>query len=167
MSKITLNNFLNHIQENASEITYLCSDHTLCKIYDKEDQQQYEQIDFINHLKNYPQLMRYLNDYAGTIYRKYNSSVDEVYAELAQLFEFRLDNEFTIAHIIKKLEKQTPALLMSLSDEDIQLQTIENYIEKLNDIKQSVYYQENLDSLEESVEKLQKNIDLVKRTLQI
>jgi len=170
MSKTTLKNFLNHIQENSSEITYLCSQHFLFKIYPQEETQEdeeYLQNDLINHLKNYPQLMRYLNDYAGTIYRKYNSSVDDVYAELSKLFDFRLDNEYTIAHIIKKLEKQTPALLMSLTDEDIQIQTIENYIEKLNDIIQSAYYQENLDSLEETVEKLQKNIDLVKRALQM
>lgn len=170
MSKTTLKNFLDHIQENSSEITYLCSQHILFKIYPQEETQndeQYLQNDLINHLKNYPKLMRYLNDYAGTIYRKYDSSVDDVYAELSKLFDFRLDNEYTIAHIIKKLEKQTPALLMSLTDEDIQIQTIENYIEKLNDITQSIYYKENLDSLEETVEKLQKNIDLVKRALQM
>lgn len=167
MNKLNIQIFLDEIKNNCNEITYLCAHHILFKIYDAEDVNEYNKEILIDHLKNYPELMRYLNDYAGTIYRRYDSSVEEVYTTLADYFGFQLDNEYTIAHVIKKLERQTPALLMSLTDEDIQKQTIENYLEKLSHIKQSNYYSENLNELEEKVNKLEKNIEFVRRTLNI
>jgi hypothetical protein len=78
-----------------------------------------------------------------------------------------LDNEYRFEHILKKLEKQTPQLLMSLSDSDIQKQTIENFEEKLLNIKQSNYYNQNQEKLMLKIEKLDKNISLVKKALNL
>lgn len=164
---ITAKQFLENIQTNCSQITHLCVEHIFQKLYEDLNETINEKNIFINQVKNYPQLMRYLNDYAGTIYRKHNSSIDQVYTELADFYGFTLDNEYTIEHTIKKLEKQSPALIMSLTDDDIQIQTIENFEEKLLNITSCNFYKNNTDKFEEKISKLQKNIDLVKRTLQL
>jgi hypothetical protein len=52
---------------------------------------------------------------------------------------------------------------MSLEDEDIKIQTIENFNEKLNILINSKYYIDNKELLEEDILKLQNNISLVKR----
>ena len=56
---------------------------------------------------------------------------------------------------------------MSLSDEDIKIQTIENFCEKLEQVKNSSYYKSNKDILTQEIQELQKNIDFVKMALQI
>lgn len=111
--------------------------------------------------------LKYLNDYAGTIYRRYNSSIEQIYVELCEYYGLDLDNEYRFEHIIKKLEKQTPQMLMSLTDEDIQKQTIDNFEDKLLLIKKSKYYLNNKEKLESSIDKLDKNIMLVKKALNL
>jgi hypothetical protein len=165
LSKIKLIDFLEDIKENCSNITYLSAHHVFKKVHKEFDDVIVERTELLEVIANYPMLMRYLNDFAGPIYRHHNSSVEEIYTELCNYFGINMDNEYTFGHILKKLEKQTPALLMSLTDEDIQQQTVENFEEKLELIRNSNYYQEHKLEVEEKVNKLQNNIDLVKKAL--
>lgn len=121
--------------------------------------------EFFEVIKNYSLFFKYLNDYVGTIYRKYNSSIEEVYTELCQYYNLDLDNEYRFEHILRKLEKQTPQMIMSLVDEDIQKNTIENFEEKLLSIKNSMYYLKNKEKLEPKIDALEQNIILVKKAI--
>lgn len=78
-----------------------------------------------------------------------------------------IDNKYTLEHTISKLEKQTPQLLLGLTDEDIQKQTIVHFDEKLEAIDNSTHFNDNLEEFSSRVEKLKQNIALVKNALQI
>ena len=155
--------FIDEVKFNCSEIAYLSTYHILNKIYDDVKTQDEDKEKLLDILQNYSLVLQYLNDYAGKIYRRHNSSVQIIYNELSTYFGFDIDNKYTFEHISKKLKTQTPSLLMSLEDEDIKIQTIENFEEKLAILLNSKYYLQNKDILEEDILKLKKNISLVKR----
>jgi len=165
--KIQLTDFLDDIGDNCSYIAFLSIRHILNKLYDDIENDCEDKDELLKIIHNYSFLLRYLNDYAGVIYRQHSSSVDLIYSELCKHFKLSIDNKYTFEHIVKKLQKQTPTLLMSLSDEDIKIQTIENFCEKLDLVKESKYYIENKESLEETIKTLEKNIALVKMASQM
>jgi len=165
--KIKLTDFLDDIADNCSDIAFLSMRHVLNKLYDDVDNNSIDKEELLSIIEDYSLLLRYLNDYAGVIYRKHNSSVNLIYTQLCNHFDLSVDNKYTFEHIIKKLQKQTPSLLMSLSDEDIKIQTIENFCEKLDNVKDSKYYNENKNELIEIITSLEKNIALVKMASKI
>jgi len=157
-------NFLEKLKStNDSDILYLCIEHMLNKIYTDEENLDEEKLkEFFSNYKNYH---RYLNDFAGVIYNRYGSHINIIYVNMCGYLQIEVDNKYTLEHVIIKLEKQTPELLLSLTNEDIQHQTIEHFDEKLQDIEGSVYYTANKNEFEKRVDKLYKNIDLVKNAL--
>jgi hypothetical protein len=157
--------FLEDIEKNCSEILYISIKHIMNKIYKENIEIEEEKnIEFFSNYKNYH---IYLNDFAGTIYSKYNSSIDTLYIEMCNYLKIEIDNKYTLEHTIIKLEKQNPALIMSLTDEDIQKQLIETFDEKLIAISNSTYYNNNILEYKNRIEKLKQNIFLVKNALQI
>ena len=165
--KIKLTDFLDDIADNCSAIAFLSMRHILNKLYDDVETISLDKTELLSIIEDYSLLLIYLNDYAGVIYRQHNSSVNIIYTQLCNHFNLSIDNKFTYEHVVKKLQKQTPSLLMSLSDEDIKIQTIENFCEKLDDIKKSKYYNDNIKDLEKNILELEKNISLVKMASQI
>ena len=156
---------LDEIKENCSEILYISTVHMLNKVYKENIEiSENEKLEFFSNYKNYH---IYLNDFAGTIYSRYASSVDNLYIEMCNYLEIQIDNKYTLEHTIMKLEKQNPQLLLGLTDEDIQKQTIIHFDEKLIAISQSSHYNDNIDEFKTRVEKLKQNISLVKNALQI
>ena len=155
--------FIDEVKFNCSEIAYLSTYHILNKLYDDVETQEEDKDTLLDILQNYSLVVQYLNDYAGPIYRRHNSSTKKIYEELSTYFDFDIDNKYTFEHISKKLKMQTPGLIMSLEDEDIKRQTIENFEEKLEFLLSSKYYAQNKDTLEDELNKLLKNISLVRR----
>ena len=162
---MTKNSFIEQIHDECSEILYLCIQHILNKRY-QEDVELIEQ-DNKEFFANYKNYHLYLNDFAGTIYNKYSSSVNNVYVEMCAYLEIDVDNKYTLEHVIMKLEKQNPQLLLGLTDEDIQKQTIKHFDERLNEIMGSIHFNANIHEYQNRVEKLKNNISLVKNALQI
>lgn len=162
---MTKENFLNDIKNKCSEITFLSIDHMLKKIYKNDKPFNYDEI--IELLTNYKKYHLYLNDFAGTIYSRYSSSVNEIYIEMCDYLDIEVDNKYTLEYTIMKLEKQTPELLLSLTDHDIQKQTIVHFDEKLDAIEQSTHYNSNIDEFQTRVDKLKSNIKLVKSALNL
>jgi len=156
--------FLNNIKQNCTEILYLGTKHMLDKLYQNDNEQLHNHIDFFANYKNYH---LYLNDYAGTIYSQYSSSIDNLYIEMCDYLGIEIDNKYTLEHTIAKLEKQTPQLLMSLVDEDIQKQTIIHFDNKLVAIGNSRHYKSNIKEFKTRVDKLKNNIKLVKNALNL
>lgn len=161
MNKTT---FLQQLKaKNDNEILYLCVEHILNKIYkDEENFNENEAIEFFSNYKNYH---RYLNDFAGVIYNRYGSHVNTIYIQMCEYLDIEVDNKYTLDHVITKLEKQTPELLINLTNEDIQKQTIEHFDEKLQDIEGSFHYGANKKEFRPRVEKLYENIAFVKKAL--
>jgi len=162
---MTKEEFLKDIEENCSEILYISMRHVYNKLY--EDNSILDDETNKEFLANYKNYHVYLNDFAGTIYSRYASSVDNLYIEMCNYLNIEIDNKYTLEHTVMKLEKQTPQLLLGLTDEDIQKQTIIHFDEKLEAIANSTHYNANLDEFEERVNRLKQNISLVKNALQI
>ncbi len=160
---MTKKEFLEEIKENCTEILYISTKHMLDKLY-QDNEILENKDDFLANYKNYH---LYLNDFAGTIYSRYATSVDNLYIEMCKYLNIDIDNKYTLEHTVLKLEKQTPQLLLGLTDEDIQKQTIIHFDEKLIAIYNSTHYNANLDEFRERVEKLENNIALVKNALQM
>jgi len=154
--------FLQEIKLNCSEITYLSMNHMFDKLY-IIDNDIIDKDKLLQNIQDYPSMLRYLNDYAGTIYRQYNSSTQEIYDELCQYFKLDKDNIYTFRQTLNKLQKQTPDMIMSIEDKDIKIQTINNFENKLQQIKQSNYYINQIEELKEDILILEKNISLVKK----
>ena len=157
--------FIENIKTNCSPIATLCVEHIINKIYKNIDEVNDDKIE--EFFSNYSNYNKYLNDYAGTIYNKHSSSVDSVYIEICKYLDIDVDNKYTLEYVIIKLERQNPQLILDLLDSDIQIQTIENFDEKLESIFASSYYNANIDEFKIRVDKLTKNITLVKSALQI
>ena len=155
--------FLDDIKTNCSEILYISMKHMYDKLHDDEailDEQRNKE--FLANYKNYH---LYLNDFAGTIYSRYASSVDGLYIEMCEHLGIEIDNKYTLEHTVMKLEKQTPSLLLGLTDPDIQKQTIYHFDEKLEAIEGSTHYNSHLEEFKPRVEVLKQNIALVKNAL--
>ncbi len=160
-----INKFLSDIEKSCSQISLLCVKHILNKVYkdiNTVDAQELKEL-----FSNYNNYNKYLNDYAGTIYNKHSSSVNNVYIEMCKFLEIDIDNQYTLEHVIIKLEKQEPALILNLLDDDIKMMTIENFEEKLNSILSSKYYNNNKSQFQSRVDKLSGNLSLVKKALQL
>lgn len=163
-----ITDFLDEIYDNCEHVSFLSIRHVLNKLYvDVEATKVESKDELLEIIQDYSLLLKYLNDFAAVIYRRHDSSVKFIYDDLCSHFKLSTDNKFTYEHIIKKLSKQTPALLMSLSDDDIKIQTIENFCEKLDEIKLSKYYNDNIDKLSQEVKDLEKNINFVKIASQL
>ncbi len=163
--KLKKDEFLDEIKENCSEILYISTVHMLNKVYKENIEiNEDEKLNFFENYKNYH---IYLNDFAGTIYSRYASSINNLYIEMCNYLNIEIDNKYTLEHTIIKLEKQNPQLLLSLTDLDIQKQTILHFDEKLVSISNSSHYKDNKVEFESRVETLKQNIFLVKNALQI
>jgi len=166
MDTMTKKQFLEEIENNCSEILFISMKHMYDKLHPEDDKmlKEDENIEFLSNYKNFH---LYLNDFAGTIYSKYASSIDSLYIEMCDYLHIDVDNKYTLEYTIMKLEKQTPELILSLSDEDIQKQTIEHFDEKLIAIDASTHYSANKEEFHQRVEKLKSNSNLIKNALQI
>lgn len=163
---MTKNIFLEKLKSNTnSQIVHLCMEHMLNKVYKNDE--IIDEIQLKEFLSNYKNYHRYLNDFAGTIYNRYGSHINTIYIDVCEYLNIEVDNKYTLEYTIIKLEKQTPELLLGLTNEDIQNQTIEHFDEKLEAIEDSVYYKKNKNEFFNRVEKLYKNINLVKNALSL
>jgi len=158
--------FLEEIKANCSEILYISIKHMYDKLYE-DDNTPLDDMKNKDFLANYKNYHLYLNDFAGTIYSRYASSVDGLYIEMCEYLDIAIDNKYTLEHTILKLEKQTPSLLLGLTDSDIQKQTIYHFDEKIEAIEGSTHYNNNIEEFQSRVDILKQNIALVKNALQM
>ncbi len=157
--------FLTNIENNCSEISSLCVKHIIDKLYKNIDEA--DELELKQNFSDYNIYNKYLNDYAGTIYNKYSSNIDKVYIDICNFLKIDIDNQYTVEHIITKLERQEPSSLLKIEDDDIKIQAVENFEDKLNAVLSSNYYNKNKEQFNERVEKISKNLMLIKNVLQI
>ncbi len=163
---MNIDQLLKDIEKNCKEITYLCAKHILEKLYDIEND-TIEEKELIELFSNYTNFQRYLNDYAGMIYKRYFSSVEEVYNELCNFLDIDDNNQYMFEFDLNKLEKQTPSKLMQIENEDLKYLTIEKQESKLEKLIDTKYYKENTEQYKDRVDKIASNFKLVKKALQL
>lgn len=159
-----LSDFLKEIEEKQMQIVYLCVSHILKKQYNIEnDNVDYDILkEFFVNYSNYD---RYLNDYANTIYNRYESSNDEIYEAMCNYFNESSDNKYLFEYRLKRVENQDPTKYLSIEDEDMRNAAIYRVEDKIKTIKDSLYYKDNADVANEHIEKLEKKIDLIKKAV--
>lgn len=153
--------FLNNIENNCSKIAFFCSIHMLKKNFDieKDSVAKDELKEFFINYDNYDKL---LNDYAGVIYKKFESSIDEVFNEICKFLDENPDNKYLFLHRLKRISNQNPIKYLSIEDEDLQKAAISRLENKINTIENSLYYKENKELAFKDIEKLKKSIQMVK-----
>lgn len=163
---MTIKNLLEDIEKNCSQISYLSVDHILKKIYNYEqDTPNIEELHTL--LENYDTYVRYLNDFAGPIYRRYQSSVEEIYDEICTHLGLEMDNETIFEMAMQKVERQDAARIMQIEDDEFKILTLEKFERRLQDIMQLKYFIDNQEKLIPRIQHAQKQFALVRKVLQI
>jgi hypothetical protein len=142
-----IDDFLKQIEDECMEISFLCAKHILNKdtFKDKTEISKEELIDIFSNYKNF---VIYLNDYAGVIYRRYTSSVDEIYIDICKAIGIEWDNENLFNHRVSKIAKIDLKTIVSL-DDDFKLDVIEKYQRQISKIMMSKFYINNPNRQEE------------------
>ncbi|MEA1915843.1 MAG: hypothetical protein U9N30_11095 [Campylobacterota bacterium] len=163
---MNLNEFLEQLKPKCSQISYLSTHHILKKLYDL-DTDTPTQDELNQHFENYTTYIRYLNDFAGPIYRRYHSSTEEIYKELCDVLNLSMDNKYLFEMAISKVEKQTASRIMQIEDDDFKVMTLEKFEGRLQEIKNTEYYQENTQTLENRIKDAQSQFNLVRKALNL
>jgi hypothetical protein len=136
----TVDSFIELIENECMEISLLCTKHILNKLHkDKENITREEVLETFSNYKNF---VVYLNDFAGVIYRRYTSSVDEIYIDICKAIEIEWDNEYLFNHRVAKIAKIDIRTIISL-DDDFKMDVIEKYQRQIDVIMRSKFYNEN------------------------
>lgn len=161
---MNIRHFLDDIRSNCSELTYMCVNHILEKQFDVHKDTLHED-DVMDIFANYGNFQKYLNDYAGVIYRKYTSSIEEVYSEVCEYLNLDDNNQYIFEFDLEKLEKQTPIKIMQIKDDELKLLTVEKQESRLKRLIESKFYTDNIDKYKERIVRLESNFTLVKKAL--
>ncbi|WP_419764771.1 MAG: hypothetical protein ACNI28_00020 [Arcobacter sp.] len=153
--------FLKNIENSCSKIAYFCVIHMFEKEFDIEKDSLDKEIikEFLIDYNNYD---KFLNDYAGVIYKKFESSNDEVYNEICKFLDVNPDNKYLFSHRLKRISNQNPMKYLNIEDEDLRKAAISRLEDKINTIESSLYYKENKEVAFKEIEKIKKSIDIVK-----
>ena len=158
--------FLGNIESNCSKIAYFCSIHMLEKNYDleKDDLEIDSLKEFFINYNNYE---KFLNDYAGVIYKKFESSNDEIYNEICNYLGENPDNKYLFDHRIKRISNQNPLKYLNIEDDELKISAINRLEEKINTIENSFYYKENKELFFKEIDKVKKSLQMVKTVVGI
>ncbi|XPV70039.1 MAG: hypothetical protein ACNI25_05565 [Halarcobacter sp.] len=161
-----LSQFLTNLEKRESKIVHFSAIHMLEKVYNiKEDSINEDKLkEFFIDYNNYD---KYLNDYANVIYNQFMSSNDEIYEALCKYFDEDSDNKYLFEYRLKRLINQDPTKYLSIEDTEMRNAAIYRLEEKIETIKESKYYKQNEQIVNEYIQKLEKSIDLVKKAVGI
>lgn len=161
---MTILDFLSNIKTNNDEVVHFCANHILKKLYTNfNDTVKEEELKTL--FLNYSLYDKYLNDVGQTIYNNYESSIDEVYKILCNTFNESFDNIHLYEYRLKRVLNQDPKKYLQFDDEDIRDNAISRLEKRINEIETSKYYKENMKNLEKDLEKILKDIELVKKAI--
>ncbi len=165
---MNINDYLDNIKSNVKyEISYLSAVHILNKLYDLEEENTSTKEELDKLFEDYATYIKYLNDYAGPIYRRYNSSTQEIYDDLCNTLGLSMDMEYLFEMSMSKIEKQSASRIMQIEDDEFKIMTIEKFENRLNKLEKSSYYLENKEKLEDRIKDAKAQFNLVRRALNI
>lgn len=156
-----LSNFLEEIKQNESEVVYYCCNHLLSKKYNVEADAL--ESDTLKELfVNYDKFSKALNDSAGIIYKKYEAELNDVYKILCDKFDENYDNKYLFDFRLARVVNQEAGQFLNIDDADTQETVIQKFEDKINDILESKYYNDNKNELSHDLIIPQKTLELVK-----
>ncbi|MFA9374637.1 MAG: hypothetical protein ACERKK_10820 [Poseidonibacter sp.] len=156
-----LSEFLEDIKQNENEVVYYCCNHLLSKKYNVADDALEE--DVLKELfVNYDNFTKSLNDSAGIIYKKYEAELNDVYKTICNKFNENYDNKYLFDYRLARVANQEPRQFLDIEDEDTQETVIQKFEDKINDILESKYYNDNKEKLSSDLIIPQKTLELIK-----
>ena len=158
---MNLSVFLENIKNNQNEVVYYCCNHVLSKKFDINNDDVEENV-LKDMFINYENFNKALNDCAGTIYKKYEAELDDIYKNICNLFNEDFDNAYVFNYRLTRVKNQEPKQFLDIEDKDTQETVIQKFEDKINTILESKYYKENKDKLEESLIIPQRTLELIK-----
>lgn len=158
---MTISNFLTDFKSKSDTITFLSVEHILLKLFKGDDEAK----DLDDLLSNYPMYLRYLNDFAGKIYKQYDSSIDHIYYETCKILNIEPDNKYLFDYRLNKLELNDVSRIMNIANDDIKVQTVEKQYSEFEKLLNSKYYKENIDIYKPNAIKIQKNLELLQQII--
>jgi hypothetical protein len=162
--KLTI--FLEELEKNVPKIAHFCAIHMLEKQYALEND-SLEMTELKKFFTNYSFYQKYLNDYAGIIYNKFDSSIDEVYDLLCIYFNENPDNHSLFEYRLTRIANQEPSKYLSISDPEMRNAAITRVEDKIDIIVNSEYYINNQREAKEQLNSLKQALNLVKRAIGI
>ncbi|MGA1931543.1 hypothetical protein ACH5BF_02285 [Arcobacter sp. YIC-464] len=156
-----LSEFLADIKNTEEEVVYYCCNHLLSKKYNVEEDSLDEET-LKSLFVDYDNFTRALSDSAGTIYRKYEAELNDVYKTICNRFNEDFDNKSLFEFRLARVSNQEPRQFLDIEDKDTQETVIQKYEDKINAILESKYYKENEDKLSNDLVIPQKTLDLIK-----
>lgn len=153
--------FLNDIKENEKQVIYYCCKHLLSKKFNI-DEDTLEDDDLKELFVNYDKFNKSLNDSAGVIYRQYEAELNDVYKEICNKFNEDFDNKSLYEFRLARVVNQDPRQFLDIEDKDTQEVVVQKLEDKINDILDSKYYNENKEVLSKDLELPVKTLELIK-----
>ncbi|APW65667.1 MULTISPECIES: hypothetical protein [Arcobacteraceae] len=156
-----ISEFLNNLKVNEQEVVHYCCNHLLSKKFDVEND-SLTQDEIKELLLDYGNFNKYLNDSAGTIYRKYEAELNDVYKAICKTFNEEFDNKSLFDFRFARIINQEPKQFLDIEDKDTQETVIEKFQDKINTILESKYYKNNESSLSKEMVIPQRTLELIK-----
>lgn len=156
-----ISNFLEDIKKNQEEVVYYCCNHLLSKKFDINSD-SIEESTLKELFVNYDNFTKALNDSTGTIYRKYEAELDDVYKTICSLLNEDSDNKYVFDHRLARVKNQEPRQFLDIEDKDTQETVIQKFEDKINIILSSKYYKDHENELSNEMVIPQKTLDLIK-----
>lgn len=156
-----LSEFLNDIKTTEEEVVFYCCNHVLSKKYNT-DEDSLDNDTLKELFVDYNNFTKALSDCAGTVYKKYESEIDEVYKVICSKFDVDSDNKSVFDHRLARVANQDAKQFIDIEDEDTRETVIQKFEDKINIILESKFYNENKETLESELILPQKTLELVK-----
>jgi hypothetical protein len=132
---MSIDEFIENLKQNCEPIVVISAKHILNKLnMENINKKQTEEI-----FSNYNNYIIYLNDIAGQIYRRHNSSAELIYRQLCKYLHIEWDNKSLYNSRLNKLNSIDTVSLDSL-DDDIKVSIFDKLHQQNEVIKTSKYY---------------------------
>lgn len=164
---MNLENFLIDLKSSCSKISYLCIKHMFNKKFDLNNQNDIEDIEIKEFLINFDNYDKLLNDFANIIYNRFESSKEEIFMEICKYLNEDYDNKYFFEYKLTRVLNQDPFKYLNMDDKEMQEAAIERVYDKLEDIENSKYYQNNKGLAQKDIDKLKKSLEMVKMAVGI
>ncbi len=134
---MSIDEFIKNLNQSCEPIVAISAKHILDKLKIK-DINTTKVIEIFSNFDNYT---IYLNDIAGQIYRRHNSSTELIYRQLCEYLGVEWDNKSLHDSRLNKLNSIDMCILNNL-DEDIKKSIMDKLSSQDKEIKNSKYYKE-------------------------
>ncbi len=132
-----IDEFIDNLNQSCEPIVAISAKHMLNKLKTKSINTT-KAIEIFSNFDNYT---IYLNDIAGQIYRRHNSSTETIYKQLCEYLDVEWDNKSLYDSRLNKLNSIDMCILDNL-DEDIKKSIMDKLSSQDKEIKISKYYKE-------------------------